>query len=54
MLYMWHSGMVEGGLGQVFSPELGEFRSMSFVLEHEYMFVQVNILIVYCTVCLVA
>ena len=41
MLYMWNSSMAIGQLGQLFSPDLGEFRSESFVLEHEYMFVQV-------------
>ena len=38
MLYMWHSGMT---VGQLFSSDLGEFSSQSFVLEHEYIFVQV-------------
>ncbi len=39
MLYKWSESSESGGL---FSADLGQFRSKSFVMEYGYMFVQVR------------
>ncbi len=39
MLYKWSQGSQSG---ELFSADLGQFRSKSFVMEYGYMFVQVR------------